>query len=195
MPILDPAFREGLRAKRAKPYALKDVVAGDTLGRNDVVASLDMENPVTEERPPAGQNGGSSTEPAKGNPITEGDDPDDVVDPDDSGPRLSVTLKESRADEIYALPAAQAEQITGRDPSTTDQSKAPQLPPKATAGAAGIPAPPDLLDPAVLRTMPAKVAAFMLYEPPDRPPWCYRETGAERAHREIIEDCGSWVGE
>jgi hypothetical protein len=31
-------------------------------------------------------------------------DPDDVIDPDDSGPRLSVTLKEPVA-EIYALPA------------------------------------------------------------------------------------------
>jgi hypothetical protein len=152
-----------------------------------------MENPVTEERPPAGQNGGSSTEPARGNPITEGDDPDNVVDPDDSGPRLSVTLKESPVDEIYALPSAQAEQITGPYPSTTDQSKAPQSPPKATAEAAGVPVPPDLLDPAVLRTMPAKVAAFMMYEPPDRPPW-RAETPAQRAHREAIEDCGSWVG-
>jgi hypothetical protein len=122
------------------------------------------------------------------------DDPDDVIHADDSGPRLSVTLKESSVDEIYALPAAQAEQITGRDPSTTDQSKAPQLPPKATARAAGIPALPDLLDPAMLRTMPAKVAAFMMYEPPERPPW-RSETPAQRAHGEAIEDCGSWVGE
>jgi hypothetical protein len=118
----------------------------------------------------------------------------DVINPDDSGPRLSLTLKESSVDEIYALPVAQAEQITGRDPSTTDQPKAPKSPPKATAEAAGIPAPPDLLDPAVLRTMPAKVAAFMMYEPPERPPW-RAETPAQRAHREAIEDCGSWVGE
>jgi len=34
---------------------------------------------------------------------------------------------------------------------------------KAFRGA-GFPAPPDLLDPAVLRTMPPRVAAFMLYE-------------------------------
>jgi len=114
MPILDPAFRERLRAKRDKPYALKDVVAGDTLGRNDVGASLEEENPVTEERPPAGQNGGSSLSPAKGNPITESDDPDDVIDPDDSDPRLSVTLKESSVAEIYALKDAQAEQTSGR---------------------------------------------------------------------------------
>ena len=53
----------------------------------------------------------------------------------------------------------------------------------------------DLLDPVVLRTMPAKVAAFMLYEPPDPPPWRYREMLSERSHREIIEDCGAWVGD
>ena len=47
-------------------------------------------------------------------------DPDDVIDPDDSGPRLSVTLKEPVA-EVYALPAAQAEQTSGRHPNTTDQ--------------------------------------------------------------------------
>jgi hypothetical protein len=40
------------------------------------------------------------------------DDPDD----DDSAPRLSLTLKESSLDGICALPAAQAEQITGRSP-------------------------------------------------------------------------------
>ena len=33
------------------------------------------------------------------------DDAEDRIDPDDSGPRLSVTLKEPFA-EIYALPAA-----------------------------------------------------------------------------------------
>jgi hypothetical protein len=94
----------------------------------------------------------------------------DVTDPNDLGPGLSVTLKESFVDEIYALPAAQAEQTSGPYPSTADQSKAPQLPPKAIAEAGGIPAPPDLLDPALLRTMPAKVAAFTMYEPPERPP-------------------------
>jgi len=34
--------------------------------------------------------------------------PDDRVDPDDSGPRLSVTLKQSPADEIYPAAAGQA---------------------------------------------------------------------------------------
>ena len=37
--------------------------------------------------------------------ISAGEDPDDVIDPDDSGPRLSVTLKEPVAG-VYALPAA-----------------------------------------------------------------------------------------
>jgi hypothetical protein len=95
-------------------------------------------------------------------------DPDDRVDPDDSGPRLSVPLKKSR---VKALPAARAEQTSECCAHTMDQSKAPQSPPKATAGAAGVPALPDLLDPAVLRTMPPKVAAFMMYEPADSPPW------------------------
>jgi hypothetical protein len=105
-----------------------------------------------------------------------------------------IALKESSLDEICALPAAQAEQITGRDhPTTTNQSKAPPLPPKATAGAAGIPAPPDLLDPAVLRTMPAKVAAFMMYDP-NTPAWRYQETGAEQQWREARESDGSWCG-
>jgi len=54
---------------------------------------------------------------------------------------------------------------------------------------------PDLLDPAVLRTMPPRVAAFMLYEPHEPPPWRRQETLAQRAHREMIEDCASWVGE
>jgi len=38
----------------------------------------------------------------------QGGDPDVLIDSDDSGPRLSVRLKES-VGEIYALPAAQAE--------------------------------------------------------------------------------------
>ena len=117
------------------------------------------------------------------------DDPDD----DDSAPRLSLTLKESSLDGICALPAAQAEQITGRSPHTLDQSKALKSAPKATAGTTDIPAPPDLLDPAVLRTMPAKVAASMMYEPPDRP-WRYFETAGEREQRESMEETGSWCG-
>jgi hypothetical protein len=115
------------------------------------------------------------------------DDPDDSIDLDDSAPRLSVTLKEP-VGETYALPVAQAEQTNGRCPDTGDQSKGPQ-------SAAGTPAPPDLLDPVVLRTMPPRVAAFMLYEPRELPPWRRQETLAQRAHREMIEDCGSWVGE
>jgi len=145
-------------------------------------------------RPPDRNDGPVDTDHQDNGNLCATDAATDQTMPDDSGPRLSVTLKQSAVDEIYALPAAQAEQITGRDPSTTDQSKAPQLPPKARARAAGIPALPDLLDPAVLRTMPAKVAAFMIYESPERPPW-RAETPAQRAHREAIEGCGSWVGE
>ena len=121
------------------------------------------------------------------------EDPDDSIDPDDCGPRLSVTLKEP-VGEIYALPTAQAEQTSGRDPPTLEQSTAPQSPPRATAAAAGTPAMPDLLDPVVLRTMPPRVAAFMLYEPREPPPWRYRETGAEREWREQCESDGAWVG-
>jgi len=51
------------------------------------------------------------------------------------------------------------------------------------------------LDPVVLRTMPPRVAAFMLYEPREPPPWRRQETLAQQAHREMIEDCRAWVGE
>jgi hypothetical protein len=121
------------------------------------------------------------------------DDPDDSIDPDDSGPRLSVPLKESSVDEIYALPAAQTEQISGCDPHTLEQSTAPQSPPGATAAAAGTPAMPDLLDPVVLRTMPPRVAAFMLYEPREPPPW-RQETRGQTREREFFEELGGWCG-
>jgi hypothetical protein len=65
----------------------------------------------------------------------------------------------------------------------------------ATPTTAGAPAPPDLLDPVALRTMSPRVAAFMLYEPPEPPPWRRQETLEERAHRVQLEGCGSWVGE
>ena len=97
--------------------------------------------------------------------------PDDRVDPDERGPRLSVTLKESPNSEIYALPAAQTEQTSGRHPDTGEQSGAPQSPPRVAAQTAGTSPPPDLLDPVVLRTMPPQVAAFMLHEPHEAPPW------------------------
>jgi hypothetical protein len=45
-------------------------------------------------------------------------------DPDDSGPRLSVTLKEPVA-EVYALPVAQAEQTSGRYPILQINQKRP----------------------------------------------------------------------
>jgi hypothetical protein len=113
--------------------------------------------------------------------------PDDVIDPDDSGPRLSITLKESSVDEIYALQAAQAEQTSGCYPDTTDQLKASQL-------LTSTPAPPDLLDSAVLRTMPVKVAAFMMYEPPSLSSWSPQETAGQRQERELFEELGGWCG-
>ena len=58
---------------------------------------------------------------------------------------------------------------------------------RAKAKAEGTPAPPDLLDPAVLRTMPPRVAAFMLYEPRTPPPW---RTGRPPDGM----DDGSWCG-
>jgi hypothetical protein len=128
------------------------------------------------------------------NDTVPADDPDDSIDPDDSGPRLSVTFIEQPVAEICALPAAQTEQTRGRDPRTLEQSTAPQSPPRATAATAGTPSPPDLLDPVVLRTMSPRVAAFMLYEPRDPPPWRYRETGAEREFREQREEDGVWTG-
>jgi hypothetical protein len=57
------------------------------------------------------------------------------------------------------------------------------------------PGPPDLLSPEVLRSLPLQVARFFLHERRDPPPWRRQETFSERAHREMIEDCGSWVGE
>jgi hypothetical protein len=49
--------------------------------------------------------------------LCRADDPDDSIDSDDAGPRLSVTLKESPNSEIYASPAVQAEQTGGRHPT------------------------------------------------------------------------------
>ena len=87
-----------------------------------------------------------------------------------------------------------AEQTIERPPETGDQSGAPQSPPRAAAQTAGTPAMPDLIDPAVLYTMPPKVAAFMLYEPRDPLPSRRQETLEERAHREQLESDGAWCG-
>ena len=45
-------------------------------------------------------------------------DPDDRVDPDDSGPRLSVTFKESSVDEIYPAAATQPPAAAGQAAKT-----------------------------------------------------------------------------
>ena len=116
-------------------------------------------------------------------------------DPDDSASRLSVTFNEQLVAEIYALPVGQTEQTPGRDPHTLEHSGAPQSSPGATIATVGAPPVPDLLDPSVLLSMPPRVAAFMLYEAPEPPSLRRQETLAQREHREMIEDCGSWVGE
>ena len=55
--------------------------------------------------------------------------PDDRVDPDERGPRLSVTLKEP-VGEIYALPEPlEAEKTSGCCPDSGDGSRARQSPP------------------------------------------------------------------
>ena len=120
-------------------------------------------------------------------------DPNESIDPDDSGPRLSVSWEEP-VGEIYALPATQPEQTSGRCSDTGDGLKVPQSPLGATAAAVGTPAPPDLLDPVVLRTMPPRVAAFMLYGPPEPPPWRRQESEGEREFREQCESDGAWCG-
>jgi hypothetical protein len=116
--------------------------------------------------------------------------PDDDPDPDDSAPRLVVTLGEP-VGEIHALPEPLEPECC---PDTPQGSNAPGSPPGATAAAPGTPAPPDLLDPVVLATMPPRVAAFMLREPREPPRWRYRETGAEREAREQRESDGAWCG-
>jgi hypothetical protein len=63
-----------------------------------------MADPLSAHTPNAA-NERSAGEPNMGLPIT-GDDPNDNIDPDDSGPRLLIDLKESSLDEICALPAA-----------------------------------------------------------------------------------------
>jgi hypothetical protein len=140
-----------------------------------LLASLRARNVVTEED--------------HDDPLPE---PDDRIDPDDCGPRLSVALKESC--ETCPSPVAPVAQASGRCPDTGDQSKRTTIDTGAPATVPGTSALPDLLDPAVLRTMPPKVAAFMLHTPREPPPWRYRETGAEREFREQCESDGAWCG-
>jgi hypothetical protein len=54
------------------------------------------------------------------NDTVPADHPDDSINPNDSGPRLSVTLKELPNGETYALRAVQAELISGCCPNTGD---------------------------------------------------------------------------
>src|SRR5262245_16367242 len=50
------------------------------------------------------------------NDAVPADDPDDVIDPDDSGPRLLVTFNEQPVAEIYALPVARQSKHLGAIP-------------------------------------------------------------------------------
>jgi hypothetical protein len=116
------------------------------------------------------------------------DDPDDSIEPDDSGPRLSIRVVEPNVDKSYVCPEPLETEQGGRcGPDALEQSNAPQSPLAASAAARSVPNPPDLLDPAVLRTMPPRVAAFMLYEPPDPPRW------RTSAPPEGMDD-GAWTG-
>jgi hypothetical protein len=173
MPILDPAFREQLRAKRMKAQA-KELADLDILGRD---ASFERSADTHSETP--------------GHP---GDDPDDVINPDDSGPQPIGIAEESDIEHICALPVVKVGQMSERGPGTSEGANAAQSASRATAGPADIPAPPALLDPAVVRTMPERVIAFMLYEPRDPPAWRYRESECERAERQALENLGAWTG-
>jgi hypothetical protein len=118
------------------------------------------------------------------NDTVPADDPDDVIDPDDSAPRLSVILDDDVG--VYNnIQKLDSGPVSGLSIPPVDAT---------VAAATGAPAMPDLLDPAVLRSMPPQVAAFMLYEPPDPPPWRRQESLGQRTHREQLEDLGGWVG-
>src|SRR5262249_356798 len=114
----------------------------------------------------------------------QSEDPDDDPEPAIACPALSGRVADQNVEKISPLPADQAEQTSGCWPDTGDGSKGLQ-------STAGTPSPPDLLNPVVLHTMPPKVAAFMLHEPREPPPWRRQETLEERAHRVQLEDCGS----
>jgi hypothetical protein len=110
-------------------------------------------------------------------------DPNDDPDPDDAGPQLVVTLKQPVA-EIYPLPEPLEPECC---PDTPQGSNAPGSPPGAITAPAGAPAPPDLLDPVVLATMPPQVARFFLHQPRDPPTWQTRRPAPE-------QDDGAWCG-
>ena len=75
-----------------------------------------------------------------------------------------------------------------------EPSNAPQSPEVPAEGAIGAPVQPDLLDPAVLSTMPDRVAGWLRYQPRDPPPWVYQESAGEKADREFLQDEGAWTG-
>ena len=92
--------------------------------------------------------------------------------------------------------ADQAMPIDKADHSRKPKSVPPGIAPRRPhcgSETAGTPASPDLLDPAVLRTMPPRVAAFMLYEPREPPPW-REEAAGQRETREELEELGGWCG-
>jgi hypothetical protein len=131
--------------------------------------------------------------------IVREDDEVRDVDPDDSGPRLVVSLKQP-VSEIYALPEPpETEQTTGRYPDTGEGLGAPESPPVKLATVTGRDAGPlncDPIEPGLalaISQMPAKLQRWMLAPPVDPPRWRPHESDGERAHREALEDLGGWV--
>jgi hypothetical protein len=118
----------------------------------------------------------------------QSEDPDDDPDPTIACPRLSVRVADQNVEKIYTLPADQAEQTSGCWPDTGEGVKRATIDGRHSISARFTESRGTPYD-------AAQSCSFMLYEPHEPPPWRRQETLEERTHREMIEDCGSWVGE
>ena len=119
----------------------------------------------------------------------------DCVDPDDSGPRLSVTLKQSPNGETDAWPAAQAEQRSRRHPELAINLKRHNRPYQRQQRRQALLHRPICSIPrcSVRCLQRSPLSCCMSHLIP--PSWRRQETPTQREHRVQLEDCGSWVGE
>jgi hypothetical protein len=175
MSILDPSFREQLRAKRAKTQAQPD---DDDAGARDVKGLADRDSLLRDV-------GADSA--------IQRFRRDDVADEAVGNIAWAIHCSEARVDGSndrldpdYRVPLPEMPLVPAAEPHDKPDTPLPLLPAQAYPLEEGLHR--------ALPEMPPQVVSFLLHVPRDPPSWRHQESEGERAERQALENLGAWTG-
>jgi hypothetical protein len=175
MSILDPSFREQLRAKRAKTQAQPD---DDDAGARDVKGLADRDSLLRD----VGTD--SAIQRFRRDEVAD-EAVGNLAWPIHCS-EASVDGSNDRLDPDHRVPLPEMPLVPAAEPHDKPDTSLPPLPVNAPLLEKGLHQ--------AISGMPERVAAFLLHTPKDPPAWRYQESETEHTERDLLEREGAWTG-